>query len=78
MKYLITGIGGFVGSHLIERLSRDGHEIVGVDARLPADRQNGPWRDVALHQLSMMDSEALQTVLKKVRPERIIHLASAS
>jgi len=31
MKYLITGVAGFLGSHLAERLLADGHQVVGVD-----------------------------------------------
>lgn len=32
MKIIITGIGGFIGSHLAERLMDDGHEVYGLDA----------------------------------------------
>lgn len=35
MKCLVTGAAGFIGSHLCERLLRDGHEVVGVDAFIP-------------------------------------------
>lgn len=31
MKTLVTGVAGFIGSHLAERLLADGHEVVGVD-----------------------------------------------
>lgn len=35
MKCLVTGSAGFIGSHLCERLVRDGHTVVGVDAFIP-------------------------------------------
>lgn len=34
MKALVTGVAGFVGSTLCERLLADGHEVVGVDCFL--------------------------------------------
>ena len=32
MKAVVTGVAGFIGSHLSEALLADGHEVVGVDA----------------------------------------------
>ena len=31
MKTLVTGVAGFIGSHLAERLLDDGYEVVGID-----------------------------------------------
>jgi nucleoside-diphosphate-sugar epimerase len=35
MKCLVTGAAGFIGSHLCERLLKNGHTVVGVDALIP-------------------------------------------
>ncbi len=32
MKTVVTGAAGFIGSHLLDSLLRDGHEVTGVDA----------------------------------------------
>ncbi len=32
MRCIVTGVAGFVGSHLAERLLADGHEVCGIDA----------------------------------------------
>jgi nucleoside-diphosphate-sugar epimerase len=35
MRCLVTGAAGFIGSHLCERLLRDGHAVTGLDAFVP-------------------------------------------
>ncbi len=35
MKCLVTGSAGFIGSHLCERLTRDAHTVIGLDAFIP-------------------------------------------
>src|SRR5436190_6660433 len=35
MKCLVTGAAGFIGSHLCDRLLRDGHTVRGLDSFVP-------------------------------------------
>ena len=35
MKILVTGAGGFIGHHLVNRLKADGHWVRGVDVKYP-------------------------------------------
>jgi UDP-glucuronate 4-epimerase len=35
VRILVTGVAGFIGSHLAESLLSDGHEVIGVDSLLP-------------------------------------------
>jgi len=40
MRALVTGGGGFLGSHLVDRFLADGHEVVGVDNFLTGRPEN--------------------------------------
>ncbi len=40
MKILLAGAAGFVGSHLADRLLRDGHTVVGVDSFITGSEAN--------------------------------------
>ncbi|OGV96079.1 hypothetical protein A2W24_00890 [Microgenomates group bacterium RBG_16_45_19] len=76
-RVLITGISGFAGSHLAESLVRkkkyeiygtvfgDGYQPVGVPKH-------------QLVKLNLIDREATLTLIKKIQPEWIFHLAALS
>ena len=40
MRVLITGVAGFIGSHLADRFLADGHEVVGMDNFITGDVAN--------------------------------------
>ncbi len=60
MKSLVTGGGGFLGSHLVERLQQDGHDVF-VARRRDYDLTRGA------------DAERL---FDETRPELVFHLAA--
>jgi len=68
MRCLITGATGFVGRHLIAALRAADHECVGL-ARDP-----GPL-DVPVHTADLIDTAAVEAVLRAVRPDWLFHLA---
>lgn len=82
MKFLVTGAAGFIGSRLCERLLRDGHEVVGLDAFIPYYPR--PFKDAnlvalleqprfTLHSLDLR-SDHLTPALQGV--EGVYHLAA--
>jgi dTDP-glucose 4,6-dehydratase len=40
VRHLISGAAGFIGSHLCDRLIRDGHSVVGLDNLITGSRNN--------------------------------------
>ena len=78
-RALITGITGFVGSHMAELLLSEGLEVYGI----------GRWRSKKEHighlngkitilEADLLDPHSLDQIMLAVRPDYIFHLAAQS
>ena len=79
MRILITGITGFVGSHLAEfALARGDVEVVGT-VRWRSPRDNiAHIKDLALVEADILDPSSCLNVIRSVKPDWIFHLAAQS
>jgi UDP-glucuronate 4-epimerase len=85
MKILLTGVAGFIGYHVAEKLLARGDEVIGLDsvndyydvrlkeARLA--RLNGR-PGFEFHRLNLADRAGMERVFAGLRPQRVIHLAA--
>jgi GDP-mannose 4,6-dehydratase len=81
MRVLITGITGMVGSHLAEYIlaNQPGVEVYGlVRWRSPLDNIQSILSRINLVQAELRDLNSLVTLMKKVQPDWIFHLAAQS
>lgn len=62
MRVLVTGAGGFVGTHLTQALSEDGHEVVAA----------------TVSELDVTDAASVDQAVRNLTPERVFHLAAQS
>jgi len=85
MKILVTGVAGFIGFHVAQRLLRDGHTVLGLD-------NLSPYYDVALKNsrlallspsdeftffaTDLADMTAMERLFAAHRPDSVIHLAA--
>jgi GDP-4-dehydro-6-deoxy-D-mannose reductase len=79
MRVLITGLTGFVGSHLAEYCLDKGHEVAGT-MRWRSQRENlaGVEAKVRLYECDLRDGTAARYVITDFRPDRVFHLAAQS
>ena len=81
MKILITGITGFVGSHLAEYIInlKEEHQIYGICRwRSPRDHLANIYDKVSLFEGDLSDLGALIRHIKTIKPDVIFHLAAQS
>jgi GDP-4-dehydro-6-deoxy-D-mannose reductase len=80
LRALITGITGFVGSHLAEYLlTLKDVEVYGIFRwRSRTENIENLKNKITLYECDTKDASSVRTVIKKVMPDRIYHLAAQS
>jgi UDP-glucose 4-epimerase len=73
MRYVITGGSGYIGTRLVDLLSRrdDTEKIVICDVAPPAAYRPG----TEFERVDVRDREAVRRVLERARPDALVHLA---
>jgi UDP-glucose 4-epimerase len=61
----VTGVAGFLGSHLSEKLVNLGHKVIGIDNMLGGYEDNVP-KNIEFHNADCCDYEKIKTLIKKV------------
>ena len=82
MKYIISGIAGFIGSNLAERLLRQGNTVIGIDnlgrkgAQENIDRIHKAGGELSFHKGDIRDDRFLRELFAQHRnAEAVFHLA---
>lgn len=74
MKIVVTGGAGFIGSHLVDRLIQEGHEVAVVD-NLSTGKRKNLNRAAQFYKMDIQSS-SLERVFRRERPAMLMHLAA--
>lgn len=75
MKAFITGVAGFVGSHLADCLLEKGHEVVGLDDLSTGDMANVNSK-VKFYKTDIRNLKALNKIFREEKPDYVFHEAA--
>ena len=74
MKILVTGSAGFIGSHLVDELTKLGHDVYGIDNMIGGDEYNIIDKNKHFY-ADTSDLAKMREIIEEVKPEIIYHLA---
>ena len=74
-KILVTGVAGFLGSHLAEKLSNMKHEVIGLDNMKGGYKDNIP-NNIEFHNIDCCDLEKMNKVMNNI--EVVYHWAATA
>lgn len=74
-KMLVTGVAGFIGSRVAERMANEGYNVFGVDDLSNGNKKNIP-NNIEFIKLDLSDNLSIQKL--PANCEKILHLAGQS
>ena len=74
MRAAITGVGGFVGRHLLHHLQEQGDEVWGLGRASDVTGLD----DGHIRRIDLIDRAAVERVLRELQPDAVYHLAAQS
>jgi len=83
-KYLITGVAGFIGSHIAEELLKRGDEVIGIDNFYSGNQENIDMlknigdEKFSFHNIDIQDLPKLEKMFKLENITNIFHLAAVA
>jgi UDP-glucose 4-epimerase len=76
MRILITGVAGFIGSHLAEHFLEHGHDVYGIDDVSTGRRENVP-DGVRFVEASIGSAPAVNSLFREASPDVVYHCAAS-
>jgi UDP-glucose 4-epimerase len=73
-RILVTGGAGYIGSHTVQLLLEQGHDVAVVDNLSKGHRHNVPAG--RLFEINIADTKALTELMRQTRTEAVIHFAA--
>jgi UDP-glucose 4-epimerase len=75
MRVLVSGGAGFIGSHIVDRLLAEGHEVSVLDDLSTGKRENVA-KAARLYEVDLRDRDGVARVVSDFRPTHVTHQAA--
>ena len=83
MRILVTGGAGFIGSHLVERLLADGHNVAILDdfndfydPKIKRANVSNVEKEIAVHDVDLRDAAKIARLFRNAKFNAVFHLAA--